>query len=103
MAGDTRAVLRQDEIDRLMISEPVVQLVVARAEQSAQRARAKAPVSPSGSHGRQAGYLRDNIKVRHAQDAVGVYADAVSTAHTPAGYPYGKLQEERQPYMRPSI
>jgi hypothetical protein len=59
-----------------------------------QSAKRRAPVSPSGSHGRRSGYLRSDIGWVIGHDGDGLYVDVASPARTGDGRdaPYGLFQ-----------
>jgi len=95
--------LRKKEIEALALSDGMVTIIVERAEEIVPKVKGFAPVSASGSHGRKQGYLRANIRTRYARDAQGVFADVVTQARTPNGFPYGRRQEQLKPYMKKAI
>lgn len=101
--ANVRVVVHDRAIRALLSSDEVAVVLVREAQRIRTKAQRGAPRSRSGSHGRPAGYLASRIVVRVGRDAAGVYADVKSTARTPAGYPYGRVQEIRRPYIRPSI
>jgi hypothetical protein len=103
MPGRSRVVIRKAAMEELAQSRDVEHALVDRANQTQARAKENAPVSAQGSHGRNSGYLRGNIRIKYARDSKGVYSDVVSTARTPKGFPYGRLQEQRHPYLKPAI
>jgi hypothetical protein len=103
VSANARVVIRKGAMEELARSDGVAHALVGRAQSVQQRAQGNAPVSASGSHGRQSGYLRSNIRIKYAKDDKSAYADVVTTARTPAGFPYGRLQEQRHPYLKPAI
>jgi hypothetical protein len=96
-------ILRKKEIEELAKTSDMAQVMVDRANEVATTAKGNAPVSKAGSHGRRAGYLRANIRTKWARDQTSVYADVITAARTPKGYPYGRRQEQLQPYLKPAI
>lgn len=70
------------------------------SEDVQRRARDAAPVDT--------GQLREHIVIRDGEDDRGAYFDVVTGVHRKrgadgVGFPYGTLQEERDPYLRPAI
>ncbi|MEU4558524.1 hypothetical protein AB0F72_09040 [Actinoplanes sp. NPDC023936] len=80
----------QRELDRLLNSQngPVGRDLDAKARRAQEAQKERAPVSPDGSHGRPAGYMRDSITRRHGRDSEGQFVDVGPTAETPDGHPY---------------
>jgi len=103
MASNVRVVINKRAIEALASTNEVAKVLVDRATDIQGRAQADAPVSPTGSNGRRPGYLRANIRVKYGKDARSGYADVRTVARTPRGFPYGRLQEQRQPYLKPAL
>jgi len=100
---DVRVVVRTDAVRRFARSDSVASYLLRVATKKRIAAQVDAPVSPSGSHGRPPGHLRSWVQVRYGEDALSAYADVVTRARSPRGFPYGALQERRQPYIRPQF
>jgi hypothetical protein len=78
------------EEDRLLRSQrgPVGEDLRVRAARVEAEQKRLAAVSPDGSHGRAAGYMRDSVTTQPGRDEIGLYADIGPTATTPQGHPY---------------
>jgi hypothetical protein len=123
-----RVVWNQRQLDRLLHEQagPVGRDLDRRAQLVEQAQKQAAAVSPDGSHGRPAGYMRDSINRWPGRDSEGQFVDVGPTATTPDGHPYpmdvefgtrpheipgafgreGSVQHpgtEAQPFIRPSI
>lgn len=68
---------------------PVARYGDRLASAGAGEAQRLAPVSPAGSGGRRAGWLRDHIGWRSGRDARGIYHDVYADARTEEGHDYG--------------
>lgn len=98
-----KVILRKKEITELAKTSEMAQVMLDRAKEIVTAAKGNAPVSAAGSHGRRAGYLRANIRAKWARDNESVYADVITAARTPKGYPYGRRQEQLQSYLKAAI
>lgn len=103
MAKSARVVIRKGAMEQLAQTNEVAGAIVDRAKMVQTKGQAKAPVSAAGSHGRPSGYLRRNIRIKYAKDGKGAYADVVTTARTPEGFPYGRMQEKTRGYLKAAI
>jgi hypothetical protein len=68
---------------------PVARHLDRLGEVGEREARRTAPMSPAGSGGRPAGWLRDHIGRRRGRDARSVYVDIFCDARTADGHDYG--------------
>jgi hypothetical protein len=72
------------------INGPVAKYLSGLGERVVVAAQARAPVSPDGSYGRPAGYMRSKIHYELNRTETGdVAVEIISPATTPDGYPYG--------------
>lgn len=83
------------EAERLLNSQagPVGRDLARKGQRVETEQRRTAPVSPDGSHGRPAGYLRDRTYSRLGRDERGLLCDIGTDATTPDGFPYPLAQE----------
>ncbi|WBB94184.1 hypothetical protein [Verrucosispora sp. WMMC514] len=90
MASSTRVVWNDAAEDWLLHAEqgPVGRDLAVKGERVAAEQRRTCPVSEDGSHGRESGHMRDQIKSELHRDPVGLYVDIGTDATTPDGYPY---------------
>lgn len=97
--------MNEAELTRLLRSPtgPVGRDMARRGRNALRVARGRAPVSPTGSHGRAPGYLRRNIVLQLQLVDGAPAAEVATTARTPKGYPYGALQENRRHYLRSAL
>ena len=103
MADQVRVVMRPAEIRQWERGSDKMRALVRLARPYVAKARAAAPRSRTGSHGRAPGYLARGVTLRVGQDSNGIFLDIVATARTPKGFPYGRLWEQRKRYIRRSI
>lgn len=111
MAVGGRIEWDQAALDQLLRSPDgdVARDLQRRAENVAQGAKRRAPVSPAGSHGRPSGYGRSQIGWEMGADGEGLYADISTPATSPEGFGYMGLQEvggrfiPAQPHLRPAL
>lgn len=98
MAVSTTVVLRQEEINLMLRSVPIAEDLRKHGETTADNARSRAPIGDKPSHGNPVGNLRDHIHVEVGEDIDGTFVDVVTDA-TADGFPYGKVQNLRRPYL----
>jgi hypothetical protein len=97
----TTVVIHETELDRIK-NDPAAKLLMAQARIVAANARALAPVSRKGSHGRKPGYLRSNIVAYVGKDAQGLYSGVATRARAKGkdrAY-YGRIQNQRLRYLQ---
>lgn len=68
-----------------------------------QLARAAAPVSSKGSHGRKPGYLRSKIGTYVGEDSVSMYVDIVTRAQDKHHNYYGRIQNQKKHYLSQAL
>lgn len=103
MPSPVRVVFNEGEFRRLQNSPGVIRLIRQYATDVRRRARADAPVSKTGNHGRPAGYLRSRIVIRERSTVDGPSARITTEARDEDGFPYGVYHQRRRPYIRPPV
>jgi hypothetical protein len=85
------------------VKGPSGKLLVRSANKVVRRARAIAPRSKTGSHGRQPGYMARRIyRTRVRRDRYGPYVDIIAGARTPARngrVRYGAIMNAQTDYL----
>jgi hypothetical protein len=97
----TTVVLHQSELEKIK-NDPAAKLLLEQARIVAANARALAPISSRGSHGRRPGYLRSNIVAYLGKDPQGLYSGVATRARAKgksAAY-YGRIQNQRTNYLQ---
>lgn len=96
MALRATVILDDRAIELLLTSPagPVGEYLGRLGQRVAASARRRAPISPTGSHGRRPGHLRGEIRFEVHHDVRGVYVDILSPARTgdARNFPYGAAQ-----------
>jgi hypothetical protein len=90
-----RVVMNQGVLERLLYFRdgPVARHLNSLGDRAVFVARRLAPVSEDGSHGRPAGYLRDQIHHELTSEGRNLAVNIYSPATTPEGFPYGYAME----------
>lgn len=97
----TTVVIHDDEREKIK-NDPAAKLLLSQARIVANNARALAPVSRKGSHGRKPGYLRSNIVAYVGKDSQGLYSGVATRARAKGkgrAY-YGRIQNQRRQYLQ---
>ena len=99
---NAKLVLHENEIKALGgDAGPAVDLIRRHGAAIRDAARARAPRSKTGSHGRQPGYMASQITESEGRDARGFFVQITTEARTPKGFPYGSMEELTAPYLLP--
>lgn len=88
------------EILALKRSQPIRRVIRSEAMKVLWRARARAPMSETGSDGRPPGYLRAQIKMFMNETPDGPEGVVKTTAKSARGFRYGAYWQRRRPYIR---
>lgn len=82
---------------------PGGRMVQKAGRRGVQLARAAAPISRKGSHGRKPGYLRSKIGTYVGEDSVSMYVDVVTRAQDKHHNYYGRIQNQRLHYLTQAL
>ncbi len=97
----TRVEWNEAELSALKRGRWVREELMKEGRKVLREARARAPVSETGSDGRPPGYLRSQIKLYVAAESVEGPAVVVkTTAKSARGFRYGAYWQRRRPYIR---